>query len=249
VAAYREPEEAPLGERVRQFRPRRGGVRLRIGVGSTLAGVGVVTDTVAATTVHPAWVAFVFFGVLVPVVGASMLVSAYLDRGLLIEVFEEGMIEHRGARHRRVRWDDVTMVTSDLRPRDRRDRQANPPFERHTIKARGGVALDFTDAIADCDQLIGIVKQKTLRPLLAHALEKIEAGESVDLGEFRVSRAGIETEYQSVGWEEIVGVDVVDDFEIVIKGRGSTWMETRMLNVHNPHVLFALVERMARGAA
>ena len=246
MAAYREPEEAPLGQRVRQFRLRAGGVRLRIGVGSALAGVGAITDTVAATTVHPAWVAFVFFGMLVPFAGATMLVSAYRDRGLVLEVYEEGMMEHRGARHRRFRWEDVVTVTSDLRPRDRRDRSA-APFEHHTIKTRTGIAIDFTDAIADCNELIAIVKRKTLPSLLARALEKIETGERVDFGEFRASRDGIEAEYDSASWEEIVGTEIVDDFELVIKGRGATWMETRMLNVQNPHVLVALIDRMAKG--
>jgi hypothetical protein len=248
VSAYREPEEAPLGERVGEFRTAKTAARVRIGLGGALTTVGLLTDVLAVTAGHAAFGVVAVLGALFPAAGVAMLVSSYRDRGHRFEAYEDGLVEHRGGKTRRLRWEDVVSVTSDLRPRDRRNPQAVAPNQRHTIRARTGHELVFTDAIANCNFLLALVREKTLRHLLPWAQAQIDAGEVIEFGEFRASRAGISTEYQSIGWAQIEGTDVVDDFEVVIKGRGSTWMETRMVNVPNMHVLFALVDRMREPA-
>lgn len=228
---------------MREFRPGRGGVRLRLGVGGTLAGVGLLTDVLAASAVQPYWGMVALLGVLFPAVGAAMLVGSYRERGLRFEVFEDGIVEHRGGKQRRVRWEDVVSITSDVRQANRRgDREK--ASERHVLHSRTGIELVFTTGVDDLTELLGLLRTRTLPFLLPAALQKIDSGDEVAFGEFNVSKAGIRTDYQTAGWNEIEGMDVVDDYQLVIKGKGATWMETRMVNVPNMHVLFAVVEEL-----
>ncbi len=239
-AAYREAE-TDLGPLLQEFRARR--VAPRVLFGSIFAG-GAILDVVAGVSgvaaVGGPW-PIVLLGVAFPALAAFGFLST---SGSTLRLHTRGfVIDGQEVAYEQV----VELVTH--RVNAQQNGQTTPWGDRHSIKVSDGRRVEVKWYGAEIDAILGELRVRTLPTLLSAAREGLEEG--VRFGEITVDARGVRTEYTALAWSSITAASF-DPLgpTVVVRGHGSGWLELKLEEVPNAHVLVALVnERVANREA
>jgi hypothetical protein len=240
VSAYRDasPELGPL---LQELRPQLWVARSLFGV---MIGTGALVDLIAiiggASLVGGSW-PIVILGAVVPGLGVLGLVSKKPER---LRLHAAGLIVGEGSRAQTVLYDQISelrtfrVMTQDDRPRALADRHSLRLTDGRTVEIRyWGAALETI-----AKHLRAVTRERRLR----EARENLDAG--VRFGEITVGAAGVRTEFAELTWSSIVEASLETATPtVVVRGKGSGWIELKLEEVPNAHVLVALVNERRGG--
>jgi hypothetical protein len=251
-----------LGEPDETFRINRARIRTKFWTALGLIFGSVVVVTVMLLLNLGIDVAVFAKILLMPmIIGSTMLVTLYRQRGLMVLVYPAGLLRLQRGNAVSFPWDEITEVRLKVQRVDaaeiRFDDDGEPaqcwlPSEAPSMMVwQAGLWLERADeaaahvspAIADYDRLVKIVQRRTFPRLWADARDRLLAGETIAFGDLEVTPAGLRHTSKKLPWKEFKELIVAQGKLTVKKTNG--WMPWAVLDVSkvpNPHVLFALVQ-------
>jgi hypothetical protein len=259
--------QAELGEPDALFQVSRARFLAKLAVGLGLVGYGIVANYLwwvhgKATFGHLE----LFFLVIIPLFGVSLLWHMYRNRGLVVLVYPAGLLRLRRGEVDSFPWAEVDHVRLKVQRAEEadlvRDGATGEPvgcwlpvhvpsvkiWEAGVTVARAdGVEAHFGPALTDYDRLAEEVQRRTFAVLWPQVWGRFRAGVPVAFGALEVGPDGLRHEKKFLPWRELKELTVAQG-RVSVKqtGKWLPWVLLDVTGLPNPHVLFALVEEARR---
>jgi hypothetical protein len=187
------------------------------------------------------------FGLLFCVAGVSIFLAAWRGwgfRGVLL--CEEGFVPVRKGEAAVWRWADVEEVW--LRITEINSHLAGAPVSRTTtyrctVRKGGGMEFVFTNDFTRVDRAVKMVARETYARLLADALRRYNAGQSVDFDVVRVTKRALRAGGKSLLWADVQRVTLrAGKITVEAKTGGRDWFQADVEELPNALVLLGLTD-------
>lgn len=233
MSAYRSAEPTTLGPLIAEHQPTGVG---RILVPIVVVVIGLLIDLAAfgsppRTFNH--WAIVLVFGVLAPVFGLLTLFGRQPDT---VRVHELGIVTGSWV----LPWTEIAELKVRRYVGGRRT--TTNVLDRYWLRTRGGETVELRCGNVDLDALLATMRKGTLEPLLAEARSTLESGGKLTFGKLTWDGATLASPDSSIARASIDSATFEGlDHAVVVKGRGSAWIELPLEDVPNAHVLLALL--------
>ena len=168
--------------------------------------------------------------------GFGLLIRGFTRRGTGVLVFHDGFV-YLGDDVDVVRWDEVAMLQHKL---------GRSWLIYYTVERRsdGREFIFERRVLSRYRQLLRLIEERTLEPLLGRALKRFEAGETVRFGPLALGANGIWNGYHWLPWSQVKDIKH-HEYGIAIwkKNQWIKWHNQRSIDVPNHHVFVEIVRR------
>jgi hypothetical protein len=190
--------------------------------GVLLCSLGVISliGAIAAGGQIGQLVVFLAFAAFLLRFGGGIMLQWWRNRGVAVEVYENGLMRGRGAEQQRVQWDDIRIVWQHI-VNYSADGQRGRLYV-YTIETVNGERLIFSNEIAGIDMLGPTIQNQVQQRLFPKFLSAYENGETVWFAPFSISKDGIGHKGKYLTWAEIEGAKVEHGY-VVFKQQGG-WL-------------------------
>lgn len=177
-------------------------------------------------------------------IGACFLWVMIGQRGVRLQLFEEGLAYSRRGETQIFRWGEIdeffaelTDVSVNMIPAGRR--------ARYTLRKATGEKIVFTNDLEGAERVADRVANETFSQMLPHAVDTLAGGGQVSFGKLGVTREGLSAKGKRLTWAEMKGITVEQGvIKVEQKNARSAWAKVAYSQVPNARVFLALVDRM-----
>lgn len=219
-------------------------VTLVAGAIFTLLG-GYTMIEVLAGALRPARQGMLVASIIFLVMGMAFLVIGYFQSRQHIQVFEQGFTYVKAGVAQVVRWDAI----ESIRHQAVRIRVNFIPIgtaRTYTIRTNQGETIKLTGSIGRVAKLGALIEAEAFKHLMPRAIERYNAGGTLQFGKLSLSQAGIGNGKEVVPWAQIKSVQVSNGSIAVKKeGKWLNWANVTVAQTPNYVVFLALVDQIA----
>jgi membrane protein YdbS with pleckstrin-like domain len=125
--------------------------------------------------------------------GLACLWYALKLRELSYLVFPDALVEKHGSETQIIPWDKIREVHQTM----------HPAWKNYRLVTRKGFDIEFTGNVKNYRALGDRIEEKVVQKLLPAALVEVEQGKSLRFGPLTVSRAALQFDGHTAGWNQV----------------------------------------------
>ncbi len=205
-------------------------------------------------------VIFPLFGLIFVLVGAGIIIKAFLDRNLRVSIYENGLVFIKRNGNEVIRWDQIAFVWHKVKKTTTTNTTRNYSTGRTTttrttridhsyiVQRVDGVKFVFNQTFSHLRDLGKTIEQESARYLYPQAVAAYNAGHPLVFGKMSVSRAGLSDGRKILSWNEVKSIKVDENngaIAIRKQGKWLNWSSIALSETPNIIVFEAVVNAIA----
>jgi hypothetical protein len=204
-------------------------------------GIGAVIAAIAAWGQVGAVIAYLAFAVFLLRYGSRILWQWWQNRGVLIEVYDEGFVRAKGTERLYVRWDDIRGVWRHINV----NVLGADTHCIYTIEMADDGRIVLGEEITDVRTLGDTIQDKVHAYLLPKMLADYERGKDIVFGAFVINKEGVAYKQKSMTWAELEGIQV-HTHQVIFKKQGASvnWVDISADDIPNLPTFLALIDHI-----
>jgi hypothetical protein len=179
-------------------------------------------------------------GAALVVMGVTLVVRAWRNRGLRVLVFPEGIVCLGRGDEQALCWDELKRIWR----KKNQEHWSRAWYGTLVLRVErlDGRSMEFDDSLPNLENLCSIFYRATLPHLLPQAMATYESGKELDFGKLHVARAGLRYEKEAVRWNDVQEIKFGgDQVAVYKKGKWGRWCQIRLAEIPNAHVFRELL--------
>lgn len=183
-----------------------------------------------------------FWSIVFILCGCWLLRQWYLNRGLTIELSEDGLdITDKNLKKTRIGWNEIEEVKQKI------VKYLTATQCEYTIITTDGLELHIDDAVKDVKELGQLIQSRTYEFQLPRYKKMYDEGRTISFGKLSINQLGIIKGNKNISWKDIKKIEIKDGYVHIFKGRMLRWSSTPVSEVSNFYVYSSLVNDIMEG--
>ena len=188
-----------------------------------------------------------FWSIVFIIWGCSYLRQWYLNRGITIQVSENGLdVTDKNLKTRRILWNEIEEVKQEI------VKSFYPImilFKTYDYKiiTTDGTELHIDHAVKDVKKLGQLIQNRTYELQLPRYKTMYDEGGTISFGKLSINQLGIMKGNVNISWKDIKKIEVKDGYVHIFKGRMLRWNSTPVSELSNFYVFSSLVNDIMAG--
>jgi hypothetical protein len=247
--AVNAPPELSLGQPVARFEGGGGagaivGALVFWGIGGFLFFTAFSPSSTSRSSAADAAPIILIIGGLLVLAGFWTLFNWLRNRGMFVQVYNDGLARINGSKIEVARWDDVREVWQSITKHYRNGVYTGTTY-LYTLQTADGRRLRFSNEVKNIEQLGNTIQQQVSSRLLPKFVAAYNNGQAVPFGPFAISKDGVMHGKKSLSWAEVEGVSINNGY-IHFKKQGGwfNWANVAAAAVPNLLIFLSLVDHI-----
>jgi hypothetical protein len=193
--------------------------------------------------------AVLIWGILFVIGGCLYLRQWYFNRGLIIQVSENGLdITDKNLKKTKILWNEIEEVKQNKRffpfiP------PIIVPFSTYEYKiiTTDGTKININDSVKDVKELGKLIQNRTYEFQFPRFKKMYDEGGTISFGKLSISQFGITKNNVNISWKDIKKIEVKDGYVHIFKGKILRWHSTPVSKLRNFYLFTSLVNDIMAG--
>jgi len=187
--------------------------------------------------------AVLIWGILFVIGGCLYLRQWYFNRGLIIQVSENGLdITDKNLKKTKILWNEIEEVKQN-----KRFFPIIPPIivpfstYQYTLITTHGTKININDSVKDVKELGKLIQNRAYEFQFPRHKKMYDEGGTISFGKLSINQLGITKNNVNVSWKDIKKIEVKDGYVHIFKGKMLRWHSTPVSELKNLYVFTSLV--------
>ena len=205
-----------------------------------------------SSTGFPTILALVFplFGLMFLLIGVVLIVKAFLNYTLSVQVYQYGLVFHKRNSNDVIRWDQIAFVWHKVKKTTTTTHNTNPStgynttttststYHTYIVQRVDGANFVFDRTFSRLRELGGTIEQEAARYLLPQAIAAYNAGHPIMFGKMSVSFSGVSDGRKMLSWSELKSIKVDENNGAIAIRKQGKWLNWSNISLsETPNVL------------
>lgn len=210
-------------------------------VGSSFSSTGLPTILVLV---------FPFLGFIFVLIGVVLIVKAFLNHNLRVQVYQHGLVLHKRNNNDVIRWDQTAYVWHKVKKSTTTTRNTNPTtgyntmttstttYHTYAVQRVDGANFIFDRTFSHLRELGKTIEQESARYLVPQAIAAYNTGHQIMFGKMSVSFSGVSDGRKMLSWSELKSIKVDENNGAIAIRKQGKWLNWSNVSLsETPNVL------------
>lgn len=193
---------------------------------------------------------FPLFGFIFALIGVVLIVKAFLNQNLRVQVYQYGLVFHMRNSNDVIRWDQITYVWHMVKKSTTTTRNTDPStgyttttastttYHTYAVQRVDGANFVFGRTFSHLRELGKTIEQEAARYLLPQAIAAYNAGHPIMFGKISVSFTGVNDGRKMLSWSELKSIKVDENNGAIAIRKQGKWLNWSNISLsETPNVL------------
>jgi hypothetical protein len=193
---------------------------------------------------------FPFFGFIFMLIGVVLIVKAFLNHNLRVQVYQHGLVFHKRNSNDVIRWDQIAYVWHMVKKSTTTTHNTNPStgyttttastttYHTYVVQRFDGANFVFDPTFSHLRELGKTIEQEAARYLLPQAIASYNAGHPIMFGKMSVSFSGVSDGRKMLSWSELKSIKVDENNGAIAIRKQGKWLNWSNISLsETPNVL------------
>ncbi len=193
---------------------------------------------------------FPFFGFIFVLIGVVLIVKAFLNYTLSVQVYQYGLVFHKRNSNDVIRWDQIAFVWHKVKKTTTTTHNTNPStgynttttststYHTYIVQRVDGANFVFDRTFSHLRKLGRTIEQEAARYLLPQAIAAYNAGHPIMFGKTSVSFSGVSDGRKMLSWSELKSIKVDENNGAIAIRKQGKWLNWSNISLsETPNVL------------